>query len=254
MLKNLVKYNTEAYESAVKAGKELMGLLDYLPVSVWLEVADTMTQPLVFVQVLEVVEIINEAQAQVDKTKPMEGEVPVEDIIVEQNLPNMSNLKHAWGYNTDEIKKKTVAAIIYKYLKEAMFKKTHVLTIFLSRQFAMVSSMLHKYIVGKKYKGGVAPGSLYKSSTLEYCSRKQQEDPEVNRGASGSGLTAAKLPKSKGAGKKMGKKRDATEIWGNLSKPSKRKRDTQDDDDEDDNNRSKPHRAPVTRKGIIIAN
>ena len=95
MLKNLVKYNTEAYKSAVKAGKKLMGLLDYLPLSVWLEVVDTMTRPLVFVQVPEVVEIINEAQAQVDKTKPMEGEVPVEDIIVEQNLPNMSNLKHA---------------------------------------------------------------------------------------------------------------------------------------------------------------
>ena len=158
------------------------------------------------------------------------------------------------GYDTDDIKKKTVTAIIYKYLKEAMFKKTHLPTIFLSRQFAMVSSTLHKYIVGKKYKGGVAPGSLYKSSTLEYCSRKQQEDPEVNRGANGSGLTVAKLPKSKGAGKKTGKKTDATEIQGDLSKPSKRKQDTQDDDDKDDNNRSKLHRAPVTRKGIIIAN
>ena len=41
----------EAHESAAKAGKELMALLEYFPISVWLEVADATTRPLVYVQV-----------------------------------------------------------------------------------------------------------------------------------------------------------------------------------------------------------
>ena len=73
MLKRVVKYNTEAHESAAKAGKELMAVLDYLPISAWLQVANATTRPLVYVQVPEVAEIINEAHARIDKTKPMEG-------------------------------------------------------------------------------------------------------------------------------------------------------------------------------------
>ena len=67
MLKQLVKHNTEAYESAAKAGRELMGLLEYFPISSWLQVADATTRPLVYVQVLEVVEIVKQAQAVIDK-------------------------------------------------------------------------------------------------------------------------------------------------------------------------------------------
>ena len=40
MLKRLVKHITESHESTAKAGKELMGLLDYLPLQVWLQVVD----------------------------------------------------------------------------------------------------------------------------------------------------------------------------------------------------------------------
>ena len=133
-----------------------------------------------------------------------------------------------------------------------MFRKWHITTAFLSVKFATISSTLHKYVVGMKYKGGAPPGMSYKSS--EDWLRKQQEDPDVNRGVSGSGLSAAELPRVKGAGKETGKKRDVAEIWEDSSKPSKRKRDTQDDEDDDDDDGGKPHRAPVMRKGIIIAN
>ena len=112
--------------------------------------ADATTRPLVYGQVPEVVEIIKESQPRIDKTKPMEGEAPIEDIITEQNLPDMTHLQHVWGY--DDVGKKTAAAIIYKYLKEEIFPKVHVPTAFLSVKFAMMSSTLHKYIVGKKYK------------------------------------------------------------------------------------------------------
>ena len=106
MLKRLVKYNTEAHESAAKAGKELMGLLEYFPISAWLQVADTTTRPLVYVQVPEVVEIVKEAQVVIDKKKLKEGESPIKEIVMEQNLSDMVNLKHVWGYGKDDVRKK----------------------------------------------------------------------------------------------------------------------------------------------------
>ena len=199
----------EAHESAAKAGKELMALLDYWPISAWLQVTNATTRPLVYV-----------------------------------------HLCHVWGYDGDDIGKKTVSAIIYKYLKQQMFLKAHVPTAFLSVKFMMTSSMLHKYIVGKKYKGGAPPGSRYRSKSEEWT--KKQQDSEVNKGAGSSGVSTEDLPRGKGGGKKSGKKRDASEIRGDASKP-KKKQDTQDDDDEeDDQDGGRPLRPPVTRRGIII--
>ena len=65
----LIKHNMEAHESAAKAGKELMALLEYFPILAWLQVADAMTRPLIYVQVPEVVEIVKQAQAVIDKKK-----------------------------------------------------------------------------------------------------------------------------------------------------------------------------------------
>ena len=98
ILKRLVRHNTEAHESAVKAGKELEALLDYFPISAWLQVADAMTRPPVYVQVPEVVEIVKQAQDVIDKEKPKEGEAPIDEIIMEQNVPDMLQLKNVWGY------------------------------------------------------------------------------------------------------------------------------------------------------------
>ena len=132
ILRCLIKHNTEAHESAAKAGRELMALLDYFPISAWLQVVDATTRPLIYVQVPEVVEIVKQAQAVIDKKKPKEGESPIKEIVEEQNLPDIMQLRHVWGYTKEDVGKKTVAAIIYKYLKERMFPKEHVTTAFLS--------------------------------------------------------------------------------------------------------------------------
>ena len=73
ILRRLIKHNTEAHESAMKAGKELVVLLDYFPISAWLQVADVMTRPLVYVQVPEVVEIVKQAQDVIDKKSRKKG-------------------------------------------------------------------------------------------------------------------------------------------------------------------------------------
>ena len=142
--------------------------------------------------------------------------------MIEQSLPDMMNLKEQWGYGKDDFGKKTMAAIVYKYLKEQIFPKSHVTTAFLAKKFAAKSSTRHKYVVGMKYKGGARPGMSYKAS--EDWSARQQDEPDHddNERAGGSGLTQDDLPKSKGAGKKSGKKRDAAEIRGDSSKPKKK--------------------------------
>ena len=262
ILKRLIKHNTEAHESAAKAGKELGVLLEYFPISAWLQVADVTTRPLIYVQVPEVKEIINQAQAVIDKKKPKEGESPIREIVEEQNLPNMLLLKHVWGYNKEDIGKKTVSAIIYKYLKERMFSKEHVTTTFLATRFATTSSTLHKHIVGMKYKGGAQPEKYRYGESEEWTRKQTTEDTETDKN------------KGKGVGKKSGKKRDAAEIPEETSKPRKRRKQDgddddggegtsrprrkrgrdEDDDDEDDNNRDKPLKPPVTSKGLVIRN
>ena len=115
----------------------------------WLQVADATTRPLVFLQVPEVHEAIQEAQERIDKTKPMVGEGPIDDIMEEQNLPRMAHLRHMWGYDAMDIGKKMVMTIIYKYLKEEMYEgQEHIATALLSVRFGMKSSTLHQYVVG----------------------------------------------------------------------------------------------------------
>ena len=171
ILRHLIKHNTEAHQSAAKADRELMALLEYFPISAWLQVVDGMTRPLVYVQVPDVVEIVKQVQAVIDKKKLKEGESPIKEIVEEQNLSNMMLLRHVWGYGKDDVGKKTVAAIIYKYLKERMFPKEHVMTAFLSTKFATTSSTLHKYIVGRKYKGGAPPGKYRYDESEEWTRR-----------------------------------------------------------------------------------
>ena len=241
ILRRLIKHNTEAHESAAKAGKESMALLEYFPISAWLQVADVMTRPLVYVQVPEVVEIVKQAQVVIDKKKPKEGESPIKEIVEEQNLPDMMLLRHMWGYDKDNVGKKTVAAIIYKYLKERMFLKEHVMTAFLSTKFATTSSTLHKYIVGMKYKCRAPPGKYRYEESGEWTRKQMEED--ANKGARGSGTpTSQEKLKGKGVGKKSGKKRDAAEIHEETSKPKKKKKQVDDDDDDDQQGTSKPKR------------
>ena len=256
ILKRLVKHNTEAPESVVKAGKELVALLDYFPISAWLQVADATIRPLVYVQVPEVVEIVKQAQEVIDKKKLKEGEAPIGEIIMEQNVPDMLQLKNVWGYGQEDVGKKTVSAIIYKYLMERMIPEKHVPTVFLSKRFATTESTLHKYIIGTKYKGGAQTGKFKISESEEWTSKQKECEDNVNKGASISGTKDTEKPKGKGIGKKSGKSRDAEEIRDDTSKPKKKKRieDVDDEEDKEEEDRDKPRKKPVTARGIVIRN
>ena len=134
-----------------------------------------------------------------------------------------------------------------------MFLKVHVTTAFLFIKFATTSSTLHKYIVRMKYRGGAPPGSKSQQGESEEWTRKQRED-DVNKDASGSGITRQEVSKGKGAGKKRRKKRDAAEIREDTSKPRKKRKIIDDEDNDDDEDRDRPLKAPVTGKGLVIKN
>ena len=74
MLKHLMQHVGDAHKSTVKAMKELEALLDYLPLPVWLQVADTTMRLLVFMQVPEVHQRYKNG---LTRKKPMEGEGPI---------------------------------------------------------------------------------------------------------------------------------------------------------------------------------
>ena len=192
----------------------------------------------------------------IDKKKLKEGESPIDEINAEQNLPDMMQLRHVWGYGREDIGKKMVSAIIYKYLMERMMLKQHVPMHFLSKRFATTKSTLHKYIVGTKYKGGAQMGK-YKPSESKEWTHKQKDCDDVNKGASRSGVTTMDKPKGKGVGKRSGKSRDVAEIQEDTSKPKKKRRVVDDDNDEEDKEEEDPNRAqkePVTAKGLVIKN
>ena len=104
-----------------------------------------------------------------------------------------------------------------------------------------------------KYRGGAPPGSKSRQGESEEWTRKQRED-DVNKDASGSGITRQEVSKGKGARKKTGKKRNMAEIHGDPSKARKKRRIIDDDDNDDDKDHDRPLKAPVMGKGLVIKN
>ena len=108
---------------------------------------------------------------------------------------------------------------------ERMIPKKHVPTNFLSKQFATTESMLHKYIVGTKYKGGTQMGKFKISESEEWTRKQKEREDDVNKGASGSGTKGTEKPKGKGVRKKLGKSRDVAEIRAQPVEVSPRRKD-----------------------------
>ena len=152
-----------------------------------------------------------------------------------------------------------VASIIYKYVREAMFKpKTVTQTVV--DEFGLPKTMIHRQLFGKKYPGGgqtlaqlrkedkkvAASGSgtrkvavIFKKSKtdadtkaqpkkikkLKMDANKETQSKKVEKSKTGAD-TEAQSKKGKGAGKKSGKKRSAEDIRGAATaQEEKRKRE-----------------------------
>ena len=89
-------------------------------------------------------------------------------------ISTMVYLKYTWGYDATDKGKKTVVAIIYKYLKEEMFEgKEHVRTAVLSVKFAMKSSTLHRCVTVPNIDPFQLSATLKQGTPLKVTSTNQ---------------------------------------------------------------------------------
>ena len=211
-LKSLFEHTMQAHQHAAEVSKCLKELHEKLPLDVFLRIADSAVRPLVILHIPRteaVIEKLKETAIQRMQRKQKEGSTEVRDVMIERNLPQCGK----WTTEEEYRPRKMIASILYKYIRDAMFKEPTVTQIVVD-EFKLPKTTIHHQIYGKKYPGG--------GQTLEKL-RKSDKKPE----ASGSGTTKiavifkkpktdnkAQSKKGKGPGKTLDKKRSAKDIRG----------------------------------------
>ena len=245
-LKNLFEHTMQAHQHAAEASKCLKELHKKLPLDVFLRIADSAVRPLVILHIPrteQIIEKLKETAIQRTQRRRKEGSTEVNDVMIERNLPHCGK----WTSEEEYRPRKMIASILYKYIRDAMFKELMV-TQTVVDEFKLPKMTIHRQIYGKKYPGG--------GQTLEKL-RKGNKKVE----ASGSGTTKIavifKKPKTdtepqskkgKGPGKSSDKKRSAKDIRGAATaegekrKREDRKRKALEEEEEDED---KPTKAEI---------
>ena len=172
-LKHLFDHTMQAHQHAAEASKCLKELHEKLPLDVFLRIADSAVRPLVVLHIPkmeQIIEKLKEAAVQRMQRKKSAGSTDVQEIMIARNLPSCGK----WRAEDEYRPRKMVASIIYKYVREAMFKpKTVTQTVV--DEFGLPKTTIHRQLFGKKYPGG--------GQTL---AQLRKEDKKV--AASGSGM------------------------------------------------------------------
>ena len=256
-LKSLFEHTMQAHQHAAEASKCLKELHEKLPLDVFLRIADSAVRPLVILHIPRteaVIEKLKETAIQRTQRRRKEGSTEVKDVMIERNLPQCGN----WTTEEEYRPRKMIASILYKYIRDAMFKEVMVTQTVVDK-FKLPKTTIHHQIYGKKYPGG--------GQTLE---KLRKGDKKVE--ALGSGTTkiavifkkpkadAEQSKKGKGLGKSSDKKRSAADIRGaataegEKAKREERKRKALEEEEEDED---KPTKAEIaaskpTSKSLFI--
>ena len=258
-LKHLFKHTMQAHQHAAEASKCLKELHKRLPLDVFLRIADSAVRPLVVLHIPrteKIIEKLKETAVQNTQRRRKQGSTEVKDVMIARNLPQCGK----WTSEEEYRPRKMIASILYKYIRDAMFKEKTV-TQMVVDEFGLPKMTIHRQIYSKKYPG--------RGQTLE---KLRKEDKKVE--ASGSGTTKiavilkksktdteAQSKKGKGPGKSSGKKRSAKDIRGAaMAEEEKRKREVRkrkalEEDEEEDPD--KPTKAEIaaskpTSKSLFI--
>ena len=276
-LKRLFDHTMQAHQHAAEASKCLKELHEQLPLDVFLRIADTAVRPLVVLhipQTEQVIEKLKETALRRTQERKRTGSTEVMDVMISRNLP-----QHVakWTAEEEYCSVKMIASIVYKYVREVMFKgKTVTQTIV--NEFGLPKTTIHRQLFGKKYPGGgqtleklqsqdrkvEATGSGQRKVAVILKRIDTEKDPPAKKiEATGSGkqkvakmtktVTEAEPPskKGKGPGKKSGKERSAKDIRGAATAESeKRKREVQkqkaqEEEEEFDEDPDKPTKAEI---------
>ena len=250
-LKHLFEHMMQAHQHAAEASKCLKELHEQLPLDVFLRIADSAVRPLVVLHIPkteQIIEKLKETAMKRVQEKRKTGSTEVTDVMIARNLPQCSS---KWTAEEEYRPRKMIASIVYKYVREAMFKGNTV-TQKIVDEFGLPKTTIHRQLFGKKYPGG--------GQTLE---KLRREDKKVE--ATGSGkrkvmvilektkVTEKEPPskKGKGPGKKSGKERSAKDIRGAATAESEKqkreiqKRRAQEEEEEFEEDPDRPTRAEI---------
>ena len=276
-LKRLFDHTMQAHQHAAEASKCLKELHEQLPLDVFLRIADTAVRPLVVLhipQTEQVIEKLKETALRRTQERKRTGSTEVMDVMISRNLPQRVA---KWTAEEEYRPVKMIASIVYKYVREVMFKgKTVTQTIV--NEFGLPKTTIHRQLFGKKYPGGgqtleklrsqdrkvEATGSGQRKVAVILKRIDTEKDPPAKKiEATGSGkrkvakttktVTEVEPPskKGKGPGKKSGKERSAKDIRGAATAESEKrkrevqKRKAQEEEEEFDEDPDKPTKAEI---------
>ena len=275
-LKHLFEHMMQAHQHAAEASKCLKELHEKLPLDVFLRIADSAVRPLVVLhipQTEQVVQKLKETALKRTQERKRTGSTEVTDVMISQNLPQCGK----WTAEEEYRPRKMIASIVYKYVREAMFKGNTV-TQTIVDEFGLPKTTIHRQLFGKKYPGGgqtleklrsqdrkvEATGSGQRKVAVILKRIDTEKDPPAKKiEATGSGkrkvakttktVTEVEPPskKGKGPGKKSGKERSAKDIRGAATAESEKwkrevqKRKAQEEEEELEEDPDKPTRAEI---------
>ena len=271
-LKHLFDHMMQAHQHAAEASKCLKELHEQLPLDIFLRIADSAVRPLVVLhvpQTEQVIEKLKETALRRTQERKRTGSTEVVDVMISRNLPQRVS---KWTAEEEYRPVKMIASIVYKYVREVMFKgKTVTQTIV--DEFGLPKTTIHRQLFGKKYPGGGQTLEKLRSQDrkVETTGSGQRKvavilkriDTEKDTQATGSGkrkvakttktVTEVEPPskKGKGPGKKSGKERSAKDIRGAATAESEKrkrevqKRKAQEEEEELEEDPDKPTRAEI---------
>ena len=225
-------------------------------------------------QTEQVIEKLKETALRRTQERKRTGSTEVMDVMISRNLPQRVS---KWTAEEEYRPVKMIASIVYKYVREVMFKgKTVTQTIV--NEFGLPKTTIHRQLFGKKYPGGgqtleklrsqdrkvEATGSGQRKVAVILKRIDTEKDPPAKKiEATGSGKRkVAKTTKTvkeveppskkgKGPGKKSGKERSAKDIRGAATAESEKrkrevqKRKAQEEEEEFDEDPDKPTKAEI---------
>ena len=183
-LKHLFEHMMQVHQHAAEASKCLKELHEQLPLDVFLRIADSAVRPLVVLHIPkteQIIEKLKETAMKRAQGKRRTGSTEVTDVMIARNLPQCGK----WTAEEEYRPRKMIASIVYKYVREAMFKG-NTMTQTIVDEFGLPKTTIRRQLFGKKYPGG--------GQTLE---KLRREDKKVEATGSGKRKVAVILKKTK---------------------------------------------------------
>ena len=255
----------KAHQYAADACKNSKELHKRLPLEVFLRFADSAIWPLVILHIPKTEELCAKMQ-EAAETKTRKMAVWASRVVEVMEITNLPQLQKEWTAEDTHKAKKMVACMVYKYVRDVMFKEmtaTHVIV----DKFQVKQTTTHRQLHGKKYPGKGQTLEQMKERTSKTEKRMTTRPIKQSKTSVKKKDTVeeaeVKTSKGKGKGKKSQVKRTAEEIRkestseGEKQKAKKRKAEEAKAMEEEDEDRPtveeiKRSKHAATRKGLFI--